>query len=105
MRTVYPSWFEHAPRYHSGYSPIGLGPRERAAILQDGEEVLARDNPRNILNRIRSASGGAQDINIRNVLIDDPARIPAAMQSAPGERATMATLIKNAATVRQLVKG
>lgn len=46
--------FAGAPRFHSGGLP-GLARDEVPAILQKGEEVLAKNDPRNILN-----GGGAQ---------------------------------------------
>lgn len=96
------NWFEHAPRYHRG-TVVGLGPRERAAILEDGEEVLSRDNPRNIANRRGSSGGG--DIAIRSVLVDDRERIPDAMAGSHGERVVVQHIVRNAATIRQVLKG
>jgi tail length tape measure protein len=93
-------WTRSAPRYHQG-TIVGLAPGEQAAILQRGEEVLSRNNPRNILN----GGGVSAGINIRSVLVDDPRRVPEAMAGAHGERVIVQTLVKNAATVRQLVKG
>ena len=46
--------FAGAPRFHGGGLP-GLAADEVPAILQRGEEVLAKNNPRNILN-----GGGTQ---------------------------------------------
>lgn len=94
------SWWANAPRYHYGTPSVGLAPNEQAAILQRGEEVLTRDNPRHIMNRM----GGGQDINIRSVLVADKDLIPGAMAGAHGERIVIQHLVKNAATVRQLVK-
>jgi len=79
-----------------------MGVNEQAAILQRGEEVLTRDDPRNAMNR---RGGGGSDINIRSVLVDDPQRIPNAMGSSAGERIVVQHLIKNAATIRAIVKG
>lgn len=97
MRMVDASWFENAPRYHSG-TVVGLGHNERAAVVQTGEEILTADNPRHIFN------SKPTEVNIRSVLVDDPTRIPEAMSSAAGERAIMATVVKNMATIRQGVK-
>ena len=93
------SWWDNAPRYHRG-SVVGMGVNEQAAILQRGEEVLTRSDPRHIFN-----GGGGSDINIRSVLVDDPQRIPHAMSSSAGEKIVVQHLIKNAATVRSIVKG
>lgn len=92
--------WSRAPRYHNG-SVIGLAPDEQAAILKHGEEVLSADNPRNIMR----GGGQASGINIRNVLVDDPRRIPEAMSGSVGERVIVQTLVRNAATIRELVKG
>lgn len=90
--------FAHAPRYHSGGLP-GLRPDEEAAVLQKGEEVLSRDDPRNVMK-----GGGGSSIAIRNVLVMDPEAIPGAMAGASGERVIMTAIQKNAAAVRQLVR-
>jgi hypothetical protein len=95
------SWWDNAPRYHRG-SVVGMGVNEQAAILQRGEEVLTRDDPRNVMNR---AGGGGGAINIRSVLVDDPQRIPHAMSSSAGERIVVQHLVKNAATIRSIVRG
>lgn len=47
-----------APRYHSG-GLIGLSSDEHAAILQRGEEVLKKNDPRNILNGGAAAGGSS----------------------------------------------
>jgi hypothetical protein len=94
------SWFDRAPRYHTG-GVVGLAANEQAAILQRGEEVLTADNPRNMRNVGRAAP---PDINIRNVLVADPDMVPQHMASSRGEKIIMSTLTRNAATVRQLVR-
>jgi len=99
-RPVQASWFDRAPRYHTG-AVVGLAANEQTAILQRGEEVLTRDSPRNVMNL---RGGAAPDINIRNVLVADPNLVPSHMGSLKGERVIMNVLTKNAATVRQLVR-
>lgn len=54
-RRVDPAIFANAPRYHSG-GPVGLRSDERAAILQTGEEVLSRNDPRNVKNGGKNSS-------------------------------------------------
>jgi len=99
-RSAQASWFDRAPRYHTG-AVVGLAANEQTAILERGEEVLTRDSPRNVMNlRARAAP----DINIRNVLVADPDLVPSHMGSLKGERVIMNVLTKNAATVRQLVR-
>lgn len=93
------SWWAGAPRYHSG-TIVGLAPDEQAAILKRGEEVLSAESPRNILN-----GGTAGGVSIRNVLVDDRAKVPEAMAGAHGERVIIQHVIRNAATIRELVRG
>jgi hypothetical protein len=52
-RNVMREWFDNAPRYHAG-GMVGLSQNEIPAILQRGEEVLARNDARN------AANGGKQ---------------------------------------------
>jgi chromosome segregation ATPase len=55
-RQVDPSWFANAPRYHSD-GLAGLRSDEYATILQRGEEVLTRDNPRHVMNSEKGSAG------------------------------------------------
>src|SRR5690606_30695029 len=84
-----PAIFAGAPRYHTG-TVVGLRSDEQAAILQKGEEVLAKNNPRNILNGGAAANGnsGAKsgDTGISQVLVLDPDLIPQAMSGSAGRR-------------------
>ena len=50
QRSVSPLAFIGAPRFHSGGLP-GLKPNEVPAILQRGEEVITRDDPRHRFNQ------------------------------------------------------
>lgn len=103
-RNVSPAWFAGAPRYHSG-GVVGLAPNEVPAILQKGEEVLTRDDPRNVLNGGgRSSGGGGPAAAIRNVLVVGERQIADAMNSAPGEQVMLNFLKKNAPTVRQIIR-
>lgn len=45
-RYIHPAYFENAPRFHDG----GLAYDEVPAVLQRGEEVLRRDDPRHVRN-------------------------------------------------------
>lgn len=97
--TADPSYWANAPRYRTG-TVVGLAPDEQRAILHRGEEVLSADNPRNILN----GGGRTGQISIRNVLVDDTRRIPEAMQGAHGERVIVQALVRNAATIREIIR-
>lgn len=48
-RNVPSAWFAGAPRMHTG-GVVGLAPDEVPTILQKGEEVLAKEDPRNVMN-------------------------------------------------------
>lgn len=106
-RRVDPAWFAGAPRYHSGSGVIGLRPDEQAAILQKGEEVLARDDPRNIANLAKQAAQGGtgEGLSIRNVLAFSEADVAAALATAHGERVVLAHIKRNAPSIRQMVNG
>lgn len=102
-RNVSPAWFENAPRYHNG-GVMGLASDEYATILQRGEEVLAADSPRNIMNGGGLATPGGNEAGNRFVLVDDRSRIPEAMNSPDGEKVTMVHLRANIATLKQWLK-
>ena len=72
-------------------------------ILQKGEEVLRKNDPRNILNGGASAGGGDAP-GFRVVLVDDRAKVPEAMASAEGDKVIVQSVKRNAATIRQLLK-
>ncbi len=104
-RSISAGWFTNAPRYHSG-GIAGLAPDEYPTILQRGEEVLAADSPRNILNGAAGLGGqqkGGQQ-STRFILVDDRSKVAEAMASAEGERVVIETIRRNAATVRQYVR-
>lgn len=103
-RSVATSWFANAPRYHTGGVP-GLKPDEYATILQKGEEVLANDSPRNIMNG--GMSGGAKQADasgMRVVLVDDRSKVHEAMASADGERVIVQALRRNLPSIKQMIR-
>lgn len=104
-RAISAGWFTNAPRYHSG-GIAGLAPDEYPTILQRGEEVLAADSPRNILNGAAGLGGKQQggQQSTRFILVDDRSKVAEAMASAEGERVVIETIRRNAATVRQYVR-
>ena len=95
-RIVDPALFIGAPRYHSG----ALVGNERPAILQTGEEVLSRSDPR---NRANGGGGGGAALRIINVM--DPGLVRDYMSSADGARVILNVLQNNAGAVRQTVVG
>ena len=103
-RSVSPAWFSNAPRYHTG-GVSGLAPDEYPAILQKGEEVLAKDSPRNILNGGAGMSGGASSSQgVRVVLVDDRAKVPEAMNSPEGEQVVVQAIRRNLPTIRAMMR-
>lgn len=92
-----PAWMvATAPRYHSG-SIVGLRPDERPAVLQTGEEVLSRRDPRNALN-----GGGAAPQSIKIVNVLDRDSMAREILSTPSATKAIANLIQaNKAAFKQ----
>jgi hypothetical protein len=102
QRTVPAAMFMNAPRFHTG-SIVGLGADEQPAILQHGEEVLSKNDPRNAMN------GGGKEVtssptNIRNVLVQDPKDISKAMASQHGETVVLSHIKNNAASIKSILR-
>lgn len=103
-RMMDPSWFAAAPRYHSGGVP-GLRADEYATILQKGEEVLAKDSPRNVMNGATMATPKAPDgQGIRVVMVDDRSKVHEAMASSDGERVIVQAIRRNIPSVKQMLR-
>lgn len=100
IRMVDPLVFAGAPRYHSG-GMVGLKAGEVPAILQTGEEVLSRSDPRNAANG--GANGGGSGYRIVNVL--DPALVSNYLESSAGEKTVLNVIQRNPSQVRQLIGG
>lgn len=97
-RTVNPAWFATAARYHSG-GIAGLAPNEVPAVLQRGEEVLTRDDPRHILNG--GAGGDDPTINMKNVVVYDPVEaLERALSDKRGEKVVLTWLSANSHAAR-----
>lgn len=99
QRMVSPSVFAGAARFHEGGLP-GLRANEVPTILERGEEVLTRDDPRHVLNGSGGGGGGSNKF----VLLDDRARVSEAMQTTEGESATLVNIKKNLPTLRAWLK-
>lgn len=83
-KSIDPRIFANAPRYHSG-GVVGLRKDEVPAILQTGEEVLTRTDPRNAKN------GGAtpkSEVKIVN-MFDTASFVSEALNSLEGQQAVM----------------
>jgi len=98
-RQVDPILFAGAPRYHSG-GMVGLKPDERPAILQTGEEVLSRTDPRNRANGGLEQQAGS---GYRIVNVVDPSMVEGFLQSSAGERVVLNVISRNAGQVRQTI--
>ncbi len=97
-RSVPAGIFANAPRYHSG-GIVGLKSDEVPAILQTGEEVLARNDPRNAMN---GGAGGGSNVQIVNA-IDSESVVAAGLQGAAGRRVITNIIQANKAQFRQIL--
>lgn len=86
-RLVNPQWYANARRYHTG-GIAGLAPNEVPAVLQRGEEVLTRDDPRHMMN-----GGGGANVKIINA-IDAADMVSQGMNTSAGEKAVL-NLVRN----------
>jgi GH24 family phage-related lysozyme (muramidase) len=96
-RQVSPAWFQNAMRYHGG-GIAGLRPDEVPAILQRGEEVLTREDPRHRLNG--GGAGGPVNLKVVNA-IDAGDMYKQGLASKVGEKAFLNFIRDNAGAVRQ----
>lgn len=99
IRSVDPSLFLAAPRYHVG-GVAGLKPGEVPAILQTGEEVLSRKDPRNVMNGGGQQQGG-NGVRILNVV--DPSLVSDWAASSSGEETIINILQRNAGSIKQVL--
>jgi len=96
------SIFASARRFHSGGLP-GLDSTEVPAILQKGEEVLTRNDPRNILNGggAGGMGGGASPANVKIVnTFDAGSFVSEGLNSAVGEQSFLNFVRANSGSVR-----
>lgn len=107
-RSVSASLFAGAPRYHSG-TVVGLKTDEQAAIVQNGEEILSKDSPRNILNGGAAAGGGQpakgggiSRLTINN-LLDSGEVVSAGLNSRKGEQTFMNFLRTNRTQIKSII--
>jgi len=93
MRFVSPGLFASAVRYHTG-GIAGLAPNEVPAILERGEEVLTRDDPRHVAN-----GGGAVNVKVVNA-IDAGDFVSQGMNTDVGQEAILNYIRSNSSAVR-----
>jgi tape measure domain-containing protein len=91
--------FAGAPRYHDG-GVAGLKPGEVPAILQQGEEVLAKDDPRNAMN---GGGGQQQGSSTRIINVIDPDMVQDYMTSSSGEETIINVIQRNSGAVKQVL--
>jgi len=89
---ISPLMLGEAPRYHSG-GIAGGAPDEVHAILQRGEEVLTKSDPRHRFNGGVGAGDGSSRVSTPIVAIGDDA-VANAMAGAAGERVIL-TVVRN----------
>ena len=100
-RSVHPAIFANAMRFHGG-GIAGLRGNEVPAILERGEEILTRDNPRHILNGGEDGAAVIEpkvDLMINN-LLDAGDVVSKGLSTRPGQRAFLNFIRANASAVR-----
>lgn len=104
-RAVPAAVFAGAAAFHTGGLP-GLKSDEVPAILQKGEEVLSRDNPRNVLNggMMAGAPAAVQPTNIKIVnTIDAGDAVSQGLSTPAGDKAFINRVVANKATIKKLL--
>lgn len=97
-RFVPAEWFARARRYHNG-GVAGLAPNEVPTVLETGEEVLTRRDPRH------SANGGGRtpiQLNIINQ-IDSGSVVQQGLKTAPGQESFYNFLRANKSKVKSVL--
>lgn len=102
-RSVSPSWFAGAPRFHSGGFP-GLRSDEIPTILQKGEQVLSKDDPNNALNA-KPASMAPMAPNNTTIInaIDSSSVVAEGAATPAGQRAIINMIKANRSTIKSVL--
>lgn len=103
-RSVDPSMFIGAPRYHTG-GIAGLSPTEYPAILQKNEEVLKSSDPRNVLNggtKTSAPGKTVQDIKVINH-IDSASVVSEGLSTSEGTRAILNVIRANRSSIKNVL--
>lgn len=103
IRNVNPALFHGAPRYHTG-GVAGLRPNEVPAILQKGEEVITRQDPRHRYNGGRSTET-QRPREQRFIFVDDQRQIANWLNTPDGESAMIQFIGRNGGAIREIVSG
>lgn len=94
-RAVSAAVFAGATRYHSG-GMVGLKPNEVPAILERGEEVLARGDPRH-----RNNGGGGGGGGISQILAIGEEQIAKAIAGSAGREVVLTHIRQDRVTIRK----
>lgn len=99
-RRVSAAWFSNAVKYHSG-GVAGLKPNEVPTILERGEEVLTRDDPRHKYNQ----GSGNQQTSVKIVnAIDSSSIVSEGLNSAQGQKAIINFIRANKSQVKAVLQ-
>lgn len=90
-RAANPGWFSNATRLHNG-GIAGLKPNEVPTILEKGEEVLTRNDPRHALNGSGGQGKGGMQIN--QFIALDPEDLADSIASTPSFSRNLMTIIR-----------
>lgn len=94
-RAVSTALFANAARYHSG-GVVGLRPNEVPTILERGEEVLTRSDPRH-----RNNGGGGRNRGVAQILAIGEEQIARAVAGAAGREVILTRIREDRATIRK----
>lgn len=97
--------FMVAPRYHTG-GIAGIKPDEVPAVLQKGEEVLTRNDPRHIMNGGgRGGAGSPPEMNFKFInAIDSDSVMNEAFSSPSTDKAFVNKFKANQNAIRQVLR-
>ena len=94
--------FVGATRYHTG-GIAGLAPNEVPAILQRGEEVLTKQDPRHRNNAYNGGGNQAQSITLINSY--DPVDVlTKALASSDGQKVLVKAIGKHRTELKQITR-
>lgn len=101
-RKVSPGWFAGAAKYHTG-GVAGLRPNEVPTILEKGEEVLTRNDPRHRFNAGGAGTGQTgQPFQIINA-IDSDEVVQKGLSSGKGKRTVINMIRSNRSEIKQIL--
>ncbi|PAL23540.1 phage tail length tape measure family protein [Sphingopyxis sp. GW247-27LB] len=106
-RRVSPAWFSAAMRYHTG-GVAGLRPNEVPAILERGEEIITRNDPRHRGNGGLDDGGTplAERVKVTvNNLLDSGDIVERGLSTRAGEKSVLNIIARNPSVVQQAAGG